>query len=107
MLVYTALQLLQVEHSAVPRQQFVITEADGKPNSYLTELLQDCLSKIDIFVNLSDTHSVSDIINELTRLTPLPDDVLDEYHKILTQPISSVNVAFHKQVIELVIDRNN
>jgi hypothetical protein len=47
---------------------------------------------------------VSQLVNELKMFTPLPTDVLDEYTKILEQPVSSINFAPRKQQIELVYD---
>ncbi|WP_080988384.1 hypothetical protein [Lacticaseibacillus paracasei] len=51
------------------------------------QVLSDCLSKIDLFVDLPSTDTASDVIDDLHLLTPLPNDVLDEYQKVLDQPI--------------------
>ncbi|MGY5438701.1 hypothetical protein [Lactiplantibacillus argentoratensis] len=53
----------------------------------LKQFLSDCLSKIDLFVDLPSTDTASDVIDDLHLLTPLPNDVLDEYQKVLYQPI--------------------
>lgn len=80
----------------------MITAPDGKPDAQLSELLGDCMNKMDIFVNLDSVDTVTDVIDDLHLMTPLPFDVLDEYHKILDQPIQAINFASHKQLIELV-----
>ncbi|WP_242755728.1 hypothetical protein [Lacticaseibacillus paracasei] len=91
--VYHALKMIQIEHQPLNHRQVVITDENGKPLSQLTDLLSDCLSKIDLFVDLpstdtaSDVSDVSDVIDDLHLLTPLPNDVLDEYQKVLDQPI--------------------
>jgi hypothetical protein len=36
---------------------------------------------------LPSTDTASDVIDDLHLLTPLPNDVLDEYQKVLDQPI--------------------
>ncbi|WP_262315295.1 hypothetical protein [Lacticaseibacillus parakribbianus] len=100
--VFRALKLLQIEHQPLNHQQVVITDPSGKPDAALTDLLADCLSKIDIFADLTSVDSVADIIDDLHLLTPLPYDVLEEYQKILEQPIESVNLALHKGLVELV-----
>ncbi|WP_125702637.1 hypothetical protein [Lacticaseibacillus daqingensis] len=100
--VFRALKLIQLEHQPLNHQQVVITDGAGKPDAQLTDLLADCLSKIDIFADLSQAATVHDIIDDLHLLTPLPYDVLEEYQKILDQPIQGVNLALHKGLVELV-----
>ncbi|WP_308723589.1 hypothetical protein [Lactiplantibacillus plantarum] len=88
--VYHALKMIQIEHQPLNHRQVVITDENGKPLSQLTNLLSDCPSKIDLFVDLPSTDTasdVSDVIDDLHLLTPLPNDVLDEYQKVLDQPI--------------------
>lgn len=88
--VYHALKMIQIERQPLNHRQVVITDENGKPLSQLTDLLSDCLSKIDLFVDLPSTDTasdVSDVIDDLHLLTPLPNDVLDEYQKVLDQPI--------------------
>ena len=100
--IYSALKFIQIDHEPVNHLQVVITDQNGKPDTGMTDLLADCLNKIDIFVDLSTTDRVSDVIDDLNLLTPLPYDVLEEYQKILEQPITGVNIAMKKQLIELI-----
>ncbi|EPC80761.1 hypothetical protein Lpp221_00525 [Lacticaseibacillus paracasei subsp. paracasei Lpp221] len=100
--IYSALKFIQIDHEPVNHLQVVITDQSGKPDAGMTDLLADCLNKIDIFVDLSTTDRVSDVIDDLNLLTPLPYDVLKEYQKILEQPITGVNIAMKKQLIELI-----
>lgn len=100
--VFNALKLIQFDHQPLNHQQVVITDASGKPDAQLSELLADCLSKVDIFIDFNTTDTVSDVIDDLHLLTPLPYDVLEEYQKVLEQRIVSVNFASHKELIELV-----
>ncbi|WP_225047940.1 hypothetical protein [Lacticaseibacillus kribbianus] len=100
--VFHALKLLRLEHQPLNHSQVVITDASGKPDAAMSDLLADCLSKIDIFADLRTVDSVSDVIDDLHLLTPLPYDVLEEYQKILEQPIDAVNLAPHKGLVELV-----
>ncbi|EEN81813.1 hypothetical protein HMPREF0539_0052 [Lacticaseibacillus rhamnosus LMS2-1] len=79
--------MIQIEHQPLNHRQVVITDENGKSLSQLTDLLSDCLSKIDLFVDLPSTDTASDVIDDLHLLTPLPNDVLDEYQKVLDQPI--------------------
>ena len=94
--------MIQIDHQPLNHRQVVITDENGKPLSQLTDLLSDCLSKIDLFVDLPSTDTASDVIDDLHLLTPLPNDVLDEYQKVLDQPIQAINVALHKALVELV-----
>ena len=100
--VFNALKLIQFDHQPLNHQQVVITDASGKPDAQLSDLLADCLSKVDIFINFETTDSVADVIDDLHLLTPLPYDVLEEYQKVLEQRIVNVNVATHKNLIEPV-----
>ncbi|WP_179393951.1 hypothetical protein [Lacticaseibacillus absianus] len=100
--VFRALKVIQFEHQPLNHQQVVITDLSGKPDAQLSALLTDCLSKIDIFGDLTKADRVADVIDDLHAMTPLPYDVLEEYQKILEQPIDRINVALHKGLIELV-----
>ena len=102
--VFNALKLIQFDHQPLNHQQVVITDASGKPDAELSELLADCLSKVDIFLDFDTTNSVADVIVDLHLLTPLPYDVLEEYQKVLEQRIVSVNFASHKELVELVYE---
>lgn len=104
MRVFDVLKLVKVNHGDIYIQQIVITDDVGKPNSILTDLLRDVLSKIQMFVDLDSVHDIAEVIDILHSFTPLPDDVLDEYEKILTQEISTINFATKKHEIELVYD---
>lgn len=100
--VFNALKLIQFDHQPLNHQQVVITDPTGKPDAELSDLLADCLSKVDIFIDFGTANSVADVIDDLHLLTPLPYDVLEEYQKILEQKITNINFASHKQLIELV-----
>nr|WP_203623708.1 MULTISPECIES: hypothetical protein [unclassified Lacticaseibacillus] len=102
--VYHAIKMLQIEHQPLNHSQVVIIDGNGKPQSQLSDLLFDCMSKIDLFTDLSTTDTSSDVIDDLHLQTPLPNDVLDEYQKILDQPISGINIASHKNLVELVYE---
>ena len=102
--VYHAIKMLQIEHQPLNHSQVVIIDGNGKPQSQLSDLLFDCMSKIDLFTDLSTTDTSSDVIDDLHLLTPLPNDVLNEYQKILDQPISGINIASHKNLVELVYE---
>ncbi|ATO42748.1 hypothetical protein AB0Y04_11935 [Loigolactobacillus coryniformis] len=104
MTVFDVLKMVTINHMPVDVQQIVMTDTDGKPNSVLTDLLNDVLGKVRIFIDLQEMTGVSQLVNELKMFTPLPTDVLDEYTKILEQPVSSINFAPRKQQIELVYD---
>ncbi|MFD1671953.1 hypothetical protein ACFQ5M_07595 [Agrilactobacillus yilanensis] len=104
MRVFDVLKVVKVNHGDVYVQQILMTDAAGKPNSVLTDLLRDVLSKIQMFVNLDEVHDVDEVIDILHSFTPLPDDVLDEYDKVLTQEVSAINFATRKHEIELVYD---
>lgn len=102
--VFNALKLIQFDHQPLNHQQVVITDANGKPDAQLSELLADCLSKVDIFIDFNTTNSVADVIDDLHLLTPLPYDVLEEYQKVLEQHIVGVNFASQKELIELIYE---
>ncbi|MFL2029468.1 hypothetical protein [Loigolactobacillus zhaoyuanensis] len=102
--VFDVLKMVTIDHTPVDVQQLVMTDTAGKPNSILTDLLNDVLGKIRIFIDLQEITGINQLVNELKMFTPLPVDVLDEYEKILAQPVSSINFAPRKQQIELVYD---
>ncbi|MFD1317481.1 hypothetical protein [Loigolactobacillus zhaoyuanensis] len=102
--VFDVLKMVTIDHTPVDVQQLVMTDTAGKPNSILTDLLNDVLGKIRIFIDLQEITGINQLVNELKMFTPLPVDVLDEYEKILAQPVSSINFTPRKQQIELVYD---
>ncbi|GAF38443.1 hypothetical protein JCM14202_253 [Agrilactobacillus composti DSM 18527 = JCM 14202] len=104
MRVFDVLKLVTVNHGELPVQQVIMTDPSGKPNSVLTDLLHDVLNKTQLFVDLKEVNDSADIIDTLHNVTPLPDDVLDEYDKILTQEVIGLNFATRKSEIELVYD---
>nr|WP_308723657.1 hypothetical protein [Lactiplantibacillus plantarum] len=85
--VYHALKMIQIEHQPLNHRQVVQSPMMKRQAAFAAEtnLLSDCLSKIDLFVDLPSTDTtsdVSDVIDDLHLLTPLPNDVLDvEYQK--------------------------
>lgn len=103
--VFTMLKLISVNHRHISNSQVVVTDQDGKPNSLLTDLLRDVVNSINIFVDINDAYSVDDLLGALSDHTPLPDDVLDEYGKILAQEILGINFATRKGQIEFIFER--
>ncbi|WP_412988944.1 hypothetical protein ACLJJ6_08465 [Pediococcus siamensis] len=104
--VFDVVRISRIDHVIVNSHQLVITDADGKPNGLLTDLLCDVVEKINIFMNLSLSTTVDDVLVSLSKNTPLPDDALVEYEKILTEVVVTVNFAPRKKVIELVLDKH-
>ncbi len=43
--VFNALKLIQFDHQPLNHQQVVITDANGKPDAQLSELLADCSAR--------------------------------------------------------------
>lgn len=101
--IFHALKLIQFDHQALNAHQVVVTAEDGKPDAQLSAMLTDCLSKMDIFINLEAASSVADVIDDLHLLTPLPYDVLEEYQKILEQALIGINIAHRKGLVEFVV----
>ncbi|KRM12407.1 hypothetical protein FD16_GL002402 [Paucilactobacillus suebicus DSM 5007 = KCTC 3549] len=99
------LKLINVNHRHIRNSQVVVTDEAGKPNALLTDLLRDVINSINIFVNINDTYSVDELVDALTVHTPLPDDVLEEYEKILGQEILGINFATRKGQIEFILER--
>ncbi|KRK96886.1 hypothetical protein FD04_GL001736 [Secundilactobacillus odoratitofui DSM 19909 = JCM 15043] len=56
-----------------------------------------------LFIDMASVDSADEVLAELGDCTPLPDDVLDEYAKILKEPIAGINFAPQKQMIEVLI----
>ncbi|KIS03887.1 hypothetical protein [Paucilactobacillus wasatchensis] len=105
--VFTMLKMMNVDHRHVANSQIVITDEEGKPDALLTDLLRDVVSSINIFIDIRDVYSVDDLIDAFSAHTPLPDDVLDEYSKILKQTILGLNFATRKNQIELIFGGTN
>lgn len=100
--VFGMLKMFSVNHRHISNSQIVVTDASGKPNSLLTDLLRDVISSINIFINIEDVFSVEDLVALFYERTPLPADVLSEYDKILKQEILRINFATRKGQIELI-----
>jgi hypothetical protein len=104
MTVFDMLKMIQIDHQPLTAPVVVMTDVTGKPNAVLTDLLHDVLNKMELFVNLADSPDAEAVIEDLHNSTPLRDDVLDEYHKILDQPVSGLNIARRKQLVEIIYD---
>ena len=104
--VFDVVRISRIDHTVVNSHQLVITDENGKPNGLLTDLLRDVVEKINIFMNISLSTTVDDVLGSLSNNTPLPADALVEYEKILTETVININFAPRKQVIELVLDRH-
>jgi len=100
--VFTALQLIRIDHANLDQRTVVITDDNGKPDNVLSGLLSDVLTNIAIFADINKANSPLSLIEQLRSCTPLPADVLDEYQKLLEQEIAAVNFAAHKGIVELV-----
>lgn len=103
--IFTMLKMISVNHRHISNSQIVVTDAAGKPNGLLTDLLRDVINSINIFVNINDTYSAAELVTAIGNHTPLPDEVLEEYRKILEQEISGINFATRKGQIELIVER--
>ncbi len=100
--IFNALQLIQVNHQPLNYLNVIITDDTGKPDAIMSDLLADVLGKLAIFGDLSAATTPSDLINQFRECTPLPEDVLNEYDKILTQTLSGINFVPKKQIVELI-----
>lgn len=100
--VFTALKMLQINHTMLNQTNVVITDAQGKPNALLSELLADALAKVLIFGDLATATTPTGLVDQLRMFTPLREEVLDEYEKILGEKIIGINFATKKQVVELI-----
>ncbi|GEL15364.1 hypothetical protein [Pediococcus cellicola] len=102
--VFDVVRISRIDHALVNSRQLVITDAQGKPNGLLTDLVKDVIEKINIFMTISLSTTVDDVLVALSKNTPLPADALVEYEKILTETVVNINFAPRKGVIELVLD---
>ncbi|KRN83136.1 hypothetical protein IV87_GL001575 [Pediococcus ethanolidurans] len=100
------MRISRIDHTVVNSRQLVITDENGKPNGLLTDLLRDVVEKINIFMTISLSTTVDDVLVSLSNNTPLPADALVEYEKILTETVTNINFAPRKSVIELVLDHH-
>ncbi|GAK48628.1 hypothetical protein LOSG293_420140 [Secundilactobacillus oryzae JCM 18671] len=100
---FDVLKMVTVDHHRLVSNNLIVTNVDGKPNAILTELLGDVVSKIRLFIDFSLVDSADALIDELEAHTPLPDEVLNEYQKILKEPLLGINFAERKGEIELVV----
>jgi len=103
--IFDVLKTVSVNHQEVESHQVVVTNAQGKPNSLLTDLLRGLIDNALLFVSLADVNSAANLITQLKTHTPLPDDVLAEYGKILSEPCDGLNFAPQKGQIELIVRR--
>lgn len=102
--VFQALKFITINHQNVSPDSVALTDLNGKPNAVMTDLLHDILTKIYLFVDLDSIEDVGEMIAKLARVTPLPQDVLDEYEKALEQAVYQVNFATKKNLVEIVYD---
>ncbi|BDR57217.1 hypothetical protein [Xylocopilactobacillus apis] len=102
MTVFDIIKITELDHDYFPSNKLVMTDLEGKPNSLLTDLLRDVVTKIEILLDFSEMNSSDEIISSLKKVTPLPDDVLDEYAKILNQPVRGINFASKRQELEII-----
>lgn len=100
--IFDILKMVTVNHQGVSSPQIVVTDVAGKPNGLLTDLLRDALSNMRLFVDIDDVDSANEVLSALNIHTPLPDDVLDEYAKILKEPVLGLNLAPQKDQIVAV-----
>ncbi|MFC6261693.1 hypothetical protein [Levilactobacillus fujinensis] len=103
--VFDVLKFISVNHQEVESHQVLVTDAVGKPNGLLTDLLHDLINNALLFVTLRDVSSATELIEHLRTHTPLPADVLAEYAKILTEDCYGLNFAPQKGQIELIVHR--
>ncbi|EEI71646.1 MAG: hypothetical protein ABF723_12785 [Lentilactobacillus hilgardii] len=101
---FDVLKMVSFNHFGFDSSQVVITDVAGKPNSLLTDLFRDVVNKINLFIDLSAAHDAGDVLASLQNHTPLPDDVLDEYGKILREPLVGINFAPQKGQMELLVN---
>ncbi|MFC6181793.1 hypothetical protein [Lactiplantibacillus daowaiensis] len=101
--VFDIVKLTQIDHKEIDSNQVVVTDGNGKPNAVLTELLNDVIGNMRIFIDMSQIYSVTDLTEALATHTPLPDDVLEEYEKVLREPIFNINFVPKRGQVELVV----
>ncbi|KRM58734.1 hypothetical protein C5L31_001695 [Secundilactobacillus malefermentans] len=100
---FDVLKMTTIDHQNLTINRILITDTEGKPNAILTELFHDVINKIRLFIDFSSVDSADSLIMELSVHTPLPDEVLSEYQKILTEPLLGINFAARKGEIELIV----
>ncbi|QMU08225.1 hypothetical protein [Levilactobacillus suantsaii] len=103
--IFTILKFVSVNHRPLASAQVVVTDVQGKPNGLLSDLVHDLINDALLFVDLGQIETADELIKQLHDHTPLPDDVLDEYGKILTEPCFGLNVAPQKDTIEIIVHR--
>jgi len=103
--IFDVLKTVSVNHQEVESHQVVVTDEKGKPNGLLTDLLRDLIDNALLFVSLRDVKSGPELIDQLKTHTPLPNDVLSEYGKILGEVCYGLNFAPKKGQIELIVRR--
>ncbi|RRK10718.1 hypothetical protein D1831_05950 [Lactiplantibacillus garii] len=101
--VFDIVKLTKIDHKEVDSNQIVVTDGNGKPNAILTELLNDVVGNMRIFIDMNEVYSVDDLMRELGEHTPLPEDVLEEYEKVLREPIYNINFVPKRGQVEVVV----
>ncbi|BDR59469.1 hypothetical protein [Xylocopilactobacillus apicola] len=102
MSVFEIIKITKLNHEYFTADKLVMTDLEGKPNSLLTDLLRDVVTKIEILLDFEQLDSTQEVITALKGVTPLPDDVLDEYTKILDQSVVGVNFVSKRSELEIV-----
>lgn len=102
MSVFDIIKITQLNHEYFPANKLVMTDLEGKPNSLLTDLLRDVVTKIAILLDFDQFHQPNEVILKLKAVTPLPSDVLAEYEKILNQPVVGINFVSKRQELEII-----
>ncbi|CAJ1230239.1 hypothetical protein [Lactiplantibacillus xiangfangensis] len=101
--IFDIVKLTKIDHKEIDSNQIVVTDGNGKPNAILTELLNDVVSNMRIFVDMNEVYSVDDLMRELSEHTPLPSDVLEEYEKVLREPIYNINFVPKRGQVEVIV----
>ncbi|WP_338207855.1 hypothetical protein [Lactiplantibacillus paraxiangfangensis] len=101
--IFDIVKLTKIDHKEIDSNQIVVTDGNGKPNAILTELLNDVVSNMRIFVDMNEVYSVDDLMRELGEHTPLPSDVLEEYEKVLREPIYNINFVPKRGQVEVIV----
>ncbi|ETY73005.1 hypothetical protein [Lactiplantibacillus fabifermentans] len=101
--VFDIVKLTKIDHKEVDSNQIVVTDGNGKPNAVLTELLNDVVGNMRIFLDMTNIYSVTDLMQALSDHTPLPAEVLDEYEKVLREPIDGINFVPKRGQVEVVV----
>lgn len=102
MSVFDIIKITRLNHNYFSSSQLVMSDMEGKPNSLLTDLLRDVMTKMEILLDLDAMNQPSQVIETLKEGTPLPEDVLEEYEKILTQPVAYINFVSKRNQLEIV-----